>query len=215
MSQRGIEIHNGYLKFPEGSPPEIRMGTAASPLTQSEAGQIQLSAVINALALGGDVTPAYFRVNVTVSMTGSPVALRAIANLAAAIAITGGYLRGAYISTDMSDGASAEYGWDALYISMYQHSGASSTGNTIAITIRNYMAGTLGMYYFMYMQENAAAVMEGAFYVRVVDMTNLFYLFPTVTTAWAQTGNPSNQNGWIKVSLAGNIRYLMLYSTAP
>ena len=49
----------------------LESGIVASPLTQLVAGQIVHSAVIDAIALGGDVTAGLFRVNASVSMTGN------------------------------------------------------------------------------------------------------------------------------------------------
>lgn len=193
----------------------IELGTSGSPITQFEAGQTVVSVAIDATALGGNVYAGYFRVNATVDMSGYVTGLRAVLNIETGIDVTTGFARGLHVSTDMAATSSVEYGWDGIYISMSQNASAVSSGNNAAITARTTMAGTLGIFYFMYLQENICALMTGGFYVRCIDMDNLFYLFPTVTTGWAQTGNPSNQNGWIKVSLAGNIRWIMLYSTAP
>lgn len=211
---RGIEIHNGELVFPDGMPPTIHMGTEASPLTQYVAGQIVQSAIINAIALGGDVVAVYGRVDATVALTGNPAAVKAKMSISATIAVTGS-IRGLLIEVDINTGGSASDMMDGIRLDLYMEATASCPGNVAGIDMRNYVAGTCGVYYFMYLQENVAALMTAAFYVRVQDMDNLFYLFPTVTTAWSQTGNPANQNGWIKVSLAGNVRYIQLFSTAP
>lgn len=192
---------------------DVRVGTWSSKLTQAVAGQVLVEAAVDAIALGGAVTGGYFGVNASVSFTGTPRALRARMAVATGITVTGSTY-GFHLEQEILGTGVVTASWEGIRLEMYSEAGTTAP-DMYGIFMSNYVAGTTGLLYFMRLQENVAAQMEAAFYIRVVDMDNLFYLFPTVTTAWAQTGNPANQNGWIKVDLAGTIRYIRLYSTAP
>ncbi len=161
MSVRGIEIHNGYLDLPEGMPQTLHMGTEASPLTQGEAGQIVLSAVINAIALGGNVAAGIFIVVASVSLTSDLKGLRAGVTVNDGVTVTasGAALNavfGAQINVEILGDGIVTGRTEGLRIEMSSALGSETTSAFEGIFISNYNLGTqqaLG-YYMLRMQEN-------------------------------------------------------------
>jgi len=214
MSVRGIEIHNGEVVFPEGMPQTLHIGTETTPLTQGEAGQIVISAVINAIALGGDVEAGAFIVNATISMTGSPRALYAKMDIEAGVVVTG-YTRGAFIETNINAlGESTSY-WSVLKLDMWAD--ATAIVNQLsAIYLSNYVqVQPIYRYTFLDVRENAAVTVDCFAYVGIgaaADITNLFVL-PSLKTAWSHaTPPPGAVVGRIAVEVGGVQRYIGLYN---
>jgi len=219
MSARGIEIHNGELIFPEGMPPELHLGTEASPLTQLEAAQTVISAFINATALGGNVHAGEFGVIATVTRAGEVHGLRAVGEVAGGIVVTG-TVRGAIIQTFMnalSEIVSAAYQWEGLRVNMYAEATSVMNAPIYGIHVNNYITSApLSNYYFTRFSENGGVTVEALAYVSVGgagDITNLFVLAGT-HTAWAGAGDKTGgaNAGWIRVNVAGTTKYIQLYT---
>ena len=214
MSVRGIEIHNGQVVFPEGMPQTFHLGTEASPLTQGEAGQIVVSAVINAIALGGDVKAGLFRVNFTVSMTGNPYVLHAIADVKDGIVITGS-LRTAYIQSFLGNASQVAYLWEGMRVNM--SADAAAIINALSSIIVNNVVNVqpTARYCFLDLREHGAITVDAGIYVGIgvaCDMTNLFELIDN-KTAWSSGENvPGGAAGRIAVMVGAQQRYIQLYA---
>ncbi len=224
MSERGIEIHNGQVVFPEGMPQEFHLGTEASPLTQGEASQIVLSAVINAIALGGSVEAAVFAVIASVSLTGILTGLRAeaIVNDGITVTPTGGLhtdsVFGAVITTEILGAGIIGGRWEGLRINISSAVGSESQSAVHGIFISGYNLGTQSAdsYYFFRGQENGTYVVHTCFYLRGGSGgINYFAILHGDTNAWNALGAPSTQSGWIRLYAGGLVRYIRLYSGAP
>ena len=216
MSERGIEIHNGEVVFPEGMPQTVHIGTETTPLTQGEAAQIVISAVINAIALGGVVEAGVFIVVGSVSLAGNLKGLRAGTIINDGITVTG-ELYGAHIEQTVL-GAGVNVGrWEGLRIEM-----SSALGSTVGIAhgifMSNYNLGTLSAdnYYFIRCQENGTATVHYGLYFRAgTGGIDYFAMLHGDMDAWCATGHPTVQHGWIKLMVGGVERWIMLYTTAP
>jgi len=223
MSTRGIEIHNGELVFPEGMPPELHLGTEASPLTQLEAAQVVISAVINAIALGGNVEAGIFKVIASASLTGDLKGLRAGVTVNDGVTVTpsGAALNavfGAQINVSILGTGIVTGRVEGLRIEMSSALGSETQSAFEGIFISNYNLGTQqpNGYYFIRMQENGTYTVHYAFYIRpgVGGIDYLAFLHG-VHPAWNVVGTPSVETGWIKLLVGGIDRWLKLYSTAP
>ncbi len=216
MSVRGIEIHNGYLDLPEGMPQTLHMGTEASPLTQGEASQIVLSAVVNALALGGTIVAGLFEVIGSVNLTGHLRGLRAITVVNAGIVVTGD-ASALKVEQEVHAAGQVTAVMDGIRIEQYIPTGGLSF-TVHGIFISNFIqTQPSANYYFTRFSENGGVDVEGVLYCSIGGggtIENLFVLAYT-HNAWAGTGDKSGQPnaGWIKVKVAGVERYIQLYGT--
>lgn len=213
MSERGIEIHNGQIVFPEGMPQELHLGTEASPITQGEAGQIVVSAVINALALGGAVVAGLFKAIGSVSLTGSLTGVKGYTSVSAGIVVTG-YNYGLHSNQDVLAAGQVTTIMDGIRIEQYVQTGGL-TFTVHGIFISNYIqTQPSANYFFQRMSENGGVTVEAAFYISVGgagDIEDLFVLAGT-HSAWSGEGNKIGvAHGWIKCRVAGVDRYIQLY----
>ena len=214
---RGIEVHSGHIVIPASEIRKLSMGTVASPLAQIEAGQIVVSAVINAVALGGNVKAGLYGVNISVNMTGSPIGLHTFANVLAGITLTG-VLTGHLIQSDVLDGSVVTGEWNALRIEMYTHTGATVSLPAYAIFITNFLQSMPADYVFIRGSENGGGTMNSMmhwFLGAGSDADYYMQLSPQARTAWSYTGNPSVQQGWLKIQVGSFDRWIALQSVAP
>jgi len=157
MSVRGIEIHNGKVVFPEGMPQTLHMGPEASPLEQGEAGQIVISAVINATVLGGTVEAGLFEVIGSEDLTGDLRGLHAEAIVNTGVTVTGS-VWGLHITQQVLGTGKVSSFWEGIRLEMSTSAGAEITGGVCGIFISNFIEGTLGAtYHFIRVQENSTA----------------------------------------------------------
>lgn len=213
---RGIEIHNGEVVFPEGMPQTLHMGTEASPLTQGVASQIVVSAVINALALGGTVIAGLFKVIASVDLTGDLKGIHAYVAVNDGITLTG-TVHGALIQMEILGSGKSTHNFYGLHIQMSTAVGAETEGAINGLYIMNYLVGTVAAAYDMVrLQENGSARIESFLFCRcgTGGVDYFFKLFPN-TDAWNATGYPADQSGWVRVMVGGLVRYINLYATAP
>jgi hypothetical protein len=224
MSERGIEIHNGEVVFPEGMPQTLHMGTEASPLTQGEASQIVLSAVINAIALGGSVEAAIFIAIASINLTGILTGLRAetIVNDGVTVTPTGGLhtdsVFGAVITTEILGTGIIGGRWEGLRINISSEAGSESQSALQGIFISGYNLGTqsVNSYHMLRMQENGSYQIHAMFYLRGgTGGVNYFAILHGNHDAWNALGAPATQSGWIKCDVGGLDRWIRLYSVAP
>ncbi|GAH42974.1 unnamed protein product [marine sediment metagenome] len=142
MSERGIEIHNGEVVFPEGMPQTLHLGTEASPLTQGEAEQTIVSAFINATALGGSVHGGQFGAIATVTRTGDIHGLHVLGSVAAGGVVVSGHVRGLYVHTTMEPLAEildATYTWEGIRVNMYAEATSVMNAPIYGIHVNNYI----------------------------------------------------------------------------
>jgi len=202
MSARGMEIHNGSITFPEGSPPELHMGTEASPLTQGEAGQIVHSAVIDAGVLGGNVAASYNGVNVSADMTGNITTVEANSVVETDVALTGD-LRGIETHVQMLGTTASISGFTiGIQIGMYSQAGCTHTGDVFGIFINNYQLGTRGgSYSFIRMEENGTMILTQAFFVGATDAQYFMTLRPGTCASggWDVTTDVATSNGKVGI----------------
>lgn len=216
MSERGIEIHNGQIILPEGMPQEFHLGTLASPLTQGEAAQVVLSAVINALALGGAIHAGLFSVHGTVSLTGSLTGLHARTEVDAAIVVTG-YAYGIHIEQEVFAAGQVTGLMEGIRIEQYIPTGGI-TLTVHGIYISNYIqTSPTGDYYFIRCAENGGATVSAfmRFSLGGASDADHFMDLAGTESIWAAVGVPTGEGGWIKIQVNSLDRYILLYSTAP
>jgi len=219
MSERGIEIHNGSVIFPEGSPPELHLGTEASPLTQGEAGQIVFSSVIDAGALGGDVAASYNGVNVSADMTGDITVLEANAVVETDVVLTG-HLRGIHTHVQVL-GTSGEVTGHTIghEIGMYSQAGCQhSSGNIMGFFLNNYLLGTkgIGTYTLLRMEENGTMIVNEAIFIGVTDAEFFLTLRPGTCSSggWDMATDVATSNvkaGILRVSTTVGDKAIQLY----
>lgn len=220
MSERGIEIHNGYLDFPEGMPPELHLGTDATPLTQGEAGQIVISAVINALALGGAVHAGFFEVIASVDLTGGLVALKARAVINTGLDVTG-TLTGIEIETDVLGTGTVSGIVAGLLIEQYAPATATITTTLFGIFISNYMQVSPTSYSFIRCSENGGATLTTLLQFTLgggatpSDATWFLQVTGVAKTCWATAGDKTGGGGagagWLRCQVHGQEKYIQLY----
>lgn len=224
MSERGIEIHNGQVIFPEGMPQEFHLGTEASPITQGEAGQIVVSAVINALALGGSVEAAVFAVIASINLTGILTGLRAetIVNNGVTVTPTGGAhtdaVYGAVITTEILGTGIVGGRLEGLRINISSELNTETQSAVHGVHVSGYNLGAQSItdYYFFRGQENGTYVVNYCFYLRGgVNGINYFAMLHGDTAAWNPLQNPGTESGWIRLTVGGLTRWIQLYSVAP
>ncbi len=214
MSERGIEIHNGEVVFPEGMPQTLHIGTLASPLTQGEAAQVVVSAVINALALGGAIVAGLFSVHGSVSLTGSLRGLHVRTIVDAAIVVTG-YNYGIHIEQEVHAAGQVTDMTEGIRIEQYIPTGGL-TSSVYSIRISNFIQTAPSSYHFMRFSENGGVTVTAAFYISIGgggDITNLFRLLSN-TTAWNVAGDITGgaNAGFIKCNVGGVDKYIQLYT---
>lgn len=213
MSERGIEIHNGEIVFPEGMPQTLHLGTDASPLAQGEAGQVVLSGVINVTALGGTVYAAFFKAIGSVTATADLIGARGATTVNAGIVITG-YAYGLHSNQEVLAAGQVTEIMDGIRIEQYVQTGGL-TFTVHGIFISNFIQEQPSAnYFFQRMSENGGVTVEAAFYISVGgtgDITDTFVLAGT-HTAWSGEGNKIGvAHGWIKCRVGGVVRYIQLY----
>lgn len=216
MSARGIEIHNGYLVFPEGMPQELHLGTEASPLTQGEAGQIVVSAVINALALGGTVEAGLFMVVGSVDLTGNLRGVHVKARVNDLITLTG-WLFGVYIETEVLGTGTVTQALEGIRIEQYAPSGATVTETIYGIHIANSIEVAPSAYSFIRLSENAASTVTSVLFIaKGGDCLGMTYFMEVIGTAdgmfCSSSGTVSSPDGFITVRIHQKDRYIALYS---
>ncbi len=215
MSERGIEIHNGEVVFPEGMPQTIHIGTLALPLTQGEAAQVVLSAVINALALGGAVYAGLFSVHGSVSLTGSLTGLRARTVVDAAIIVTG-YAYGIHIEQEVHAAGQLTLTMDGIRLEQYVPTGGL-THTVHGIFITNYIQEQPSSnYYFMRCAENGGVTLDACmmFSLGSGSDATLFLHLASANTAWSNADDKTGgaTAGWIKCNVGGVDKYIQLYT---
>lgn len=218
MSERGIEIHNGKVVIPGDVMKELQLGTWASPLTQTEADQVVVSAVVNAIALGGDVHGGYFGVKGSVTATANLRGLRARVTINDGITITG-FTYGLHIETEVLGAGVAAGLFEGMRLEKYVESGADLTGATVyGIHIANSIASAPSSYSFMRMSENAASTVDSIFLIvkgaSCLGMTYLFDVVGQPPIFFTTVGTPSGDGGQIVVRMGGNVRYIKLWTTS-
>lgn len=220
MSERGIEIHNGEVVFPEGMPQTLHIGTEASPLTQGEASQIVISAVINAIALGGTVKAGEFIVIASVDMTGNlyPLIAKSIVNDGITVS---GFTFGALIETSIlgTGIVTAPGTWEGLRINMGMAAGAEILEGVRGIFLSGYNLGTIpaSSYHFIRCQENGTVTVYCGLYFRAgTGGIDYFALLHGDHDAWrANCAALTGITGRIRVHVGGMERWIQLYDTAP
>ncbi len=224
MSVRRMEIHNGYLDFPEGMPQTLHMGTETTPLTQGEASQIIVSAVVNALALAGTVEAGVFIVIASVSLTGILKGLRVetIVNDAITVTPPGGAhtdsVYGAVITTEILGAGIVGGRLEGLRINISSALTSETQSAVQGIFISGYNLGTqaAGNYYFIRAQENGTYTVNYCLYFRGgTGGINYFACLHGDTDAWNALGSPGTASGWIRLYAGGMERWIQLYSVAP
>ncbi|MBA7680443.1 hypothetical protein ES703_88759 [subsurface metagenome] len=219
MSARGIEIHNGYLDLPEGMPQTLHMGTDGTPLEQGVADQIIVSAVVNAVALGGAVKAGQFMVIASVSLTGNLESLMAQSIINDGITVTGTVF-GARIKAQVLGAGVAAASFEGLRLELSSAAGASFNQGVYGIFISNYIPGTLvsPVYHMIRLQENGTVRLQSFLYCRAggggVDYAFVLHGGPP-GDAWRSTESPTGAGGFIKVLVGGVPRWIQLYHTAP
>jgi len=219
MSVRGMEIHNGYIAIPEGMAQDVHLGTESSPLTQGEAGQIVVSAIVNATALGGTVKAGEFMVIASVSLTGNLESLRAKTTINDGITVTGTVF-GARIGVEVLGAGIVSASYEGIRLEMSSAAGAAMNVGIYGIFISNYIPGTLGSvaYHMLRLQENSTARVQSFIYCRGgpggVDYAFVLHGGPP-GDAWRSTESPTGAGGFIKVLVGGVARWIQLYHTAP
>ena len=219
MSARGMEIHNGSITFPEGSPPKLHMGTEASPLTQGEAGQIVHSAVINAGALGGNVAASYNRVNVSADMTGNIVTLESKAIVDEDQTLTGN-LKGLHIQAQLMANGVVDGLVEGATIYVFSAAGAELNSDVRVLYVAGYNLGAViagGTHEMIRIEENGTMIPDNILGVYTHDAVNFLHLSPAAPAggAWNADGDVTGSAaGFIKVSCGGN-RYIQLYAYVP
>lgn len=218
MSERGIEIHSGKIVIPGSQIRQIQLGTWASPLTQTLAAQVIVSAVVNAIALGGAVYGAYFGVKGSITATADLVGafIRAIVNTAVVLT---GYVYGLQVAVDVIGTATVSGVIAGVTIEMYSEAGTTLSDPAYAIYISNYnLSTTIVNYSFIRMAENGSITLDSILQIHMgstSDVTYFMQLSPAAKAGWGSTGAPANQSGWLKIALGVNVRYIRLYTDAP
>ncbi len=218
MSERGIEIHNGSIIFPEGSPPELHMGTNASPLTQGVASQIVISAVINALALGGTVVAGLFKAIASVNFTGALRGLRIGTTITDGITVTGSSY-GIHLELEVLGTGVVTGSWEGIRIELYNTAGTTLSSDVYGLFINNYQLGTItGSYHMVRLEENGTMIVDSVFFVGVTDAVNFLTLRPQTPSAggWDLTTDVTNtgayaSNGYLRVATEIGVRRIPLY----
>jgi len=205
-------------------PQTLHLGTESSPLTQGEASQIVLSAVINAIALGGSVEAAIFAVIASVNLTGILTGLRAEATVNDGITVTptGGAhtdaVFGAVINTEILGAGIIGGRWEGLRINISSAAGSESQSAVHGIFISGYNLGTQAAnnYYFFRAQENGSYTVRYCFYLRGgTGGIDYFACLHGDMDAWNALGTPGTASGWIRLMAGGLERWIQLYSVAP
>lgn len=219
MSERGIEVHNGKVIIPGDAMKQLQLGTWASPLTQVEAGQIVVSAVVNAIALGGDVHGGYFGVKASVSLTGDLRGARARATVNDGIVVTGS-VYGAVIETEVLGAGEITAYYEGLRIENYVEAGADiSAVAHYSIFIANYITSEPSSYSFIRMSENGASTVRSVFMVSrggaCLDISYIFELTGSNPSAWSGSGTVSGAAGHLKIRVGAQDKYIALYDNTP
>lgn len=216
MSVRGIEIHNGEVVFPEGMPQTLHMGTEALPLTQGEAAQIVLSAVINAVALGGNVAASYNRVNVSADMTGNIVTLEAKAIVNEDQTLTGN-LKGLHVQAELLADGVVNGLVEGATIYVFSAAGCELNSDVRVLYVAGYNLGAViagGTHEMIRIEENGTMIPDNILGVYTHDAVNFLHLSPAVPAsgAWNADGDyTGSAAGYIRVSVGGT-RYIQLYA---
>ena len=214
---RGIEIHDGHIVIPAGEINKIALGTEALPITQQEAGQVVVSAVINATALGGAVKAGNFGIIATVNLIGDLQSLRSKVTINDGITVTGS-TAGARIATELLGTGINAGRLEGLLIEMSSSAGSETTTTVYGIFISNYNLGTQSPnnYAFLRLQENGTYTIQWGIYMRAgPGGIEYFACLHGTNNAWASTGSPTVQAGWIRVQAGGVEKWIALYSVAP
>jgi len=195
---------------------KIELGTSAVPITQSVAGQIVVSAVVNAIALGGTVVAGYFGAKASVSLTGDIKGIRAGATINDGITVTGS-LYGIYVETEVLGTGIVTAYYEGIRIENYVESGADiSAVAHYSIHIANSIGSQPSSYSFIRMTENAASTVRSVFYVgkggACVDISYVFEL-DGVPSAWGSSQTITGQAGFLKVRMGAADKYIALYDT--
>ena len=214
LGSRGIEVHDGFITFPTNAVPKIHLGTWASPLSQIEAGQVVVSAVISITALGGEVFPAYFGVKVAADLTSEAYGLRVRAAILDGITHSN-RIQGILAEVEFLGTAISNLHKSGIRIEMYAEAGTTLTGDMYGLWLNNYLLSQPTTYHMIRLTENGSVTVGDAIYVRIggtADITNLLRIFPAVCTGWSYLIDPPGAaRGRIGVDIGGFQRYLQLY----
>lgn len=219
---RGIEIHNGEIVFPEGMPQTIHLGTSASPLTQGEAGQIVISAVIDANALGGNIVASYNGVNITVAMAGNVSTIRDKATVEGVV-LTGDLVG---IHTEIEAiGADGEITGSFIghKIELYSDNAGFPIGEDVfGIFVNNYNLATLGAgaYSLLRLEENGTMIVDNVLFVGVTDAKYFMALRPNTPASggWDLTTDVATSNakgGILRITTGVGDKAIQLYDIPP
>ncbi|MBA7491249.1 hypothetical protein ES702_01794 [subsurface metagenome] len=223
MSSRGIEIHDGHIIIPAGEINKIHMGTELSPITQQVAGQVVISAVIEA-TLGGAVRSGKFVIIATIDQTAVliPLTSKVVVNTGVTVtatlgahhpAVFGGQINVEVLGTGIVAGRT-----EGLRIEMSSALGSETQSAFDGIFITNYNLGTQSAnnYHMMDMRENGTYTIYCFFYLRGgVNGVDYFAELHGDTDAWHAHGAPATQDGWIRLWVGGLLRWIRLYTAAP
>ena len=219
MSERGIEIHNGEVIIP-AMESAFSVGTRDSPITQSDATLQQvIGAFINtsALGIGWDIHGVWGWVNCAVDRDGDIVGVEGRAYVNDGIQI-GGHVYGLHSRIYALGAAILDKNFEALHLAMNVEAGATLSGDATVIRIMNMMrVNPAGAYYIMRLDENGGQTIDAFINTNIAagsDIDNFLYT-AQINTAWGHTLEAGTAAGWIKVAIAGQVRWIQLYSVAP
>lgn len=206
MATRGIEIHNGHV---------VMSRTLDIIAEQEVLDQKVITAILNASVLGGTLQALYGSVKSSVAMPGNLRCLRAESMILDGGIITGD-LRGAYIRA-VGRGAGQVAGeFTGLFIELNTDAGVVMSGDAYAIHIGNMMGvAPTGTYDVIRLDENGGALIDNFISAHIAAGSNINYFLYTAqaTNAWAAVDDKTGAAaGWIRVIIAGSVKYIQLYT---
>lgn len=194
---------------------KVELGTWASKITQSEAGQSAIMGMIDATALGGDVHGGHFGIAGTVDLTGNLYGVRSRIDVNTGIDITGS-IKGVYIEVSLLGTGTISAQLTGMYIETY-----AEAGTTLANVFGIHYAGSVGKdptgeYSFMRFSENAASTVNQVMHIyKGVSCVDIEYFLKLSGAAsyWSNIDvTHTTSAGFLKVDAGGTDKYIQLFT---
>lgn len=192
----------------------IKAGTESSQIEFSTAEQFGLKFYLKSNVTSGNFTGLKLRAE-QAGIGGNMIGAE-ISSIVSALTPGSGHIWGMKCGAWVDDGDLAAPARDVIGASIYTGSGAGSTigGTVIGLDIRDNHQATIGEnHYIVHISADGTIVPEAAIaFKQNTDFVFLFYQ-TGVPKAVSHTGDKSGgaNDGWIKVSVEGNERFVQLY----